>query len=81
MTITKEWVDAVFPEHGRTSCSDINLANKFGGWSGKYNPDTGQKEIRYPRCNRCYFLDNIGMKMEDLEFKIQCVILEYVDRK
>jgi hypothetical protein len=70
MIITKEWVDIVTPNHGRTSCDDNNLANSFGGWNGKYNRNTGKKEIDYPRCNRCYLLDHIGENTEDLEFEI-----------
>lgn len=41
--LTPEIVDLIAPEHGRTSCSDINLAN---GWS----------DDRTPRCYRCALL-------------------------
>lgn len=68
MKITKELVDSLFPRHGRTSCSDDNLTNGFGGWDGKYCPDTGKKEIRYPRCGRCYLLRHLGEDSRDMEF-------------
>jgi hypothetical protein len=31
MIITKEWVDQVCPVHGRTSCDDHHLNNRYGG--------------------------------------------------
>lgn len=70
MVITQDWVDTVCPEHGRTSCSDDNLSNRHGGWTGYFSRKTGAKEIRIPRCNRCYLMDNIGMDTDDLEFRI-----------
>lgn len=70
MVITREWVDIVCPEHGRTSCNDQNLNNSYGGWDGKFNPDTGRKVIHYPRCHRCYLLDNIGADTDKLEFHV-----------
>jgi hypothetical protein len=70
MLINKEWIDKICPKHGRTSCNDKEIYNGFGGWNGKYDVDTGAKIIKYPRCNRCYLLDNIGMDTEDLEFEI-----------
>jgi hypothetical protein len=76
MKITKEIVDAIAPEHGRTSCNDNDLANRFGGWSDRYNEKTGKKVIHYPRCNRCYLLDHVGCDTDSLEFKIT-VILEW----
>jgi hypothetical protein len=69
MIITKDWVDQFCPDHDRTSCSDDNLSNAHGGWTGYYSRKTGKKEIQYPRCSRCYLLDNIGMNTDDLEFK------------
>lgn len=69
-SITKEWIDTHCPNHCRTSCSDDNLNNSYGGWNGLYNRNTGERDINYPRCNRCYLLDNIGMNPNDLEFKI-----------
>lgn len=70
MKITRTWVDTVAPEHGRTSCSDAYLYNAPGGWEGKYNPDTGEKEIYYPRCNRCYLLDHLDMDTDALDFAV-----------
>ena len=70
MKITREWVNIVTPEHERTSCSDDNLYNASGGWEGKYNPNTGKKVIYYPRCNRCYLLDNVGLDLEVLDFAV-----------
>jgi hypothetical protein len=37
-------IDLISPEHGRTSCSDDNNFNGFGGRTA-------------PRCNRCALLD------------------------
>ena len=70
MTLTKEFVDQITPEHGRTSCSDSDLSNSYGGWDGTYDPKTGDKKIRWPRCTRCYLLSNIGEDTENLDFKI-----------
>ena len=69
MLITKEWVDKMAPNHGRTSCSDDNLANHYGGWDGTFRTDNGHKMIIIPRCNRCYLLFNIGRHTKDLEFE------------
>jgi len=74
MIITKEVIDILAPKHGRTSCSDENLSNAYGGWTGKYDVDTGRKKIIYPRCNRCYLIDNIGMEMDNIEFKFELFI-------
>jgi hypothetical protein len=68
MIITKSWVDLVCPKHERTSCDDQYLANHYGGWNGRYDSYTGKKEIQFPRCARCYLLDNIGTDTESLEF-------------
>lgn len=70
MIITREWADQFCPKHDRTSCSDNNISNANGGWTGYYDRKTGKKEIRHPRCVRCYLLDNIGMNIDDLEFNI-----------
>lgn len=70
MLITKEYINKIVPNHGRTSCSDNDISNGYGGWTGKYNRETGKKEIRHPRCNRCYLLNNIGIDTKDMEFKI-----------
>lgn len=78
MLITKEYVDELVPKHTRTSCSDSNISNAYGGWNGRYCEKTGRKKIIHPRCNRCYLLDNIGIDTDDLEFKIvRDVFLEY----
>ena len=71
MLLTSALVDTVVPEHGRTSCSDDNLANAYGGWNGKYNPNTGEKIIHFPRCNRCYLLANLGKDLADLPFQLE----------
>lgn len=68
MIITKEWIDIVCPEHSRTSCDDSNLNNSYGGWTGYYDRETGKREINYPRCARCYLLNNIGFEADNLEF-------------
>jgi hypothetical protein len=69
MIIERLWIDEVCPEHGRTSCDDINLSNAYGGWDGTYRTDNGHKNIRVPRCNRCYLLANEGFDTNDIEFK------------
>jgi hypothetical protein len=76
MKLTREAVDIFRPKHGRTSCDDNNLCNGYGGWTGKYDPDTGRKVIRYPRCNRCYLLEHVGEEIETLDFKPE-MTLEY----
>jgi hypothetical protein len=76
MVLTKEIVDALAPEHGRTSCDDGNLANSHGGWNGKYDENTGRKVINYPRCNRCYLLDHLGEDLDKLSFRVN-VCLEW----
>lgn len=71
MKLTQEVIDIIAPNHGRTSCSDERIINGYGGWSGKYDRDTGHKEIRVPRCTRCYLLNNLGEDVESLEFRIE----------
>lgn len=71
MILTREVVDVLASEHDRTSCTDEDLANSFGKWSGEYNPKTGEKVIWYPRCTRCYLLDNLGRDTSDLDFKLE----------
>lgn len=71
MKITKAWVDAITPKHGRTSCRDNDLSNCFGGWTGKYDENTGKKVIQHPRCNRCYLLDHLGEELESLPFEVE----------
>lgn len=80
--VTKEWVDIVCPEHGRTSCSDTDLGNVSGGWNGKFDENTGKKVIQYPRCNRCYLLDHLNEKFDDLAFAVEVEVrLEFRDKK
>jgi len=67
MIITQEFIDIVAPEHGRTSCSDTDTGNGYGGQDG-FDPKTGEPNIRYPRCNRCYLLRHIGEDTSTLEF-------------
>jgi hypothetical protein len=80
MIVTKEWVDKISPEHGRTSCDDKELNNAYGGWDRTYDTNTGRKNIRVPRCARCYLLDSIGCDTKDLEFEpVVEVWLRYKD--
>jgi len=74
MILSKEIIDHIAPTHGRTSCSDDNLNNSYGGWNGKFDPDTGKKVINFPRCSRCYLMDNIGLDSESLAFKLDIVV-------
>jgi len=76
--ITQEIVDFICPEHGRTSCSDSDLGNSYGGWSGRFDEQTGNKEVYYPRCNRCYLMDHIGEDMDLLEFDFDYIILRWM---
>lgn len=69
MLLTKEQIDQMCPEHGRTSCDDEHLNNHWGGWDGTYRTYDGHKNIRIPRCNRCYLLYNVGLNTDDMEFK------------
>lgn len=74
MLITEELLEIVCPEHSRTSCSDSNLSNY-------YDSKTGNKDVRWPRYNRCYLMHNLGEDTEDLEFKVSfSVDLEWRDR-
>lgn len=70
MILTREEIDRIAPTHGRTSCNDDHRINSFGGWEGKYDVDTGKKDIRYPRCNRCYLLDHLDANTDDLDFEV-----------
>lgn len=71
MRITEEFINMIAPIHGRTSCSDENLINGYGGWTGKYDPNTGKKVVEYPRCIRCYLQTYIGYNTDDLKFSIE----------
>jgi hypothetical protein len=82
MIITQEWINIITPKHGRTSCCDEDLSNRFGGWNGYYDRHTGKKEIKSPRCVRCYLMDNIGIDTESLEFEISTeVFLTWRDKE
>jgi len=70
MILTKGVIDRLAPTHLRTSCNDDNLINGFGGWDGKYDVNTGKKDVRYPRCVRCYLLRNIYMDTDGMDFEI-----------
>lgn len=48
-TLIPEFVDAIHPEHSRTTCSDKNLENGF------YSSSSGG----CPRCTRCGLLEMI----------------------
>jgi hypothetical protein len=72
--ITKDWVDDVAPTHGRTSCSDADLANASGGWTGEFDVRTGKKKIDYPRCSRCYLLDHVGERIDSLDFEVRVAV-------
>jgi hypothetical protein len=71
MKLTQEVIDIIAPTHGRMSCNDDTQINGSGGWTGKYDRNTGHKEIRHPRCTRCYLLRNIGEDIDTLEFRIE----------
>lgn len=63
MILTEEFINIVTPEHSRTSCSDDNLSNAFAGSSI-------DGIIYFPRCYRCFLMDNIGYDTINLEFKV-----------
>lgn len=71
MQITEEFINAIAPVHGRTSCNDENICNGYGGWTGKYDPNTGKKVIEYPRCIRCYLITHLGYQMDELKFRVE----------
>lgn len=58
-TITKEWIDTVAPEHGRTSCSDTDISNGYSfiktQWMG--GVQVKREFDPHPRCNRCFLLE------------------------
>jgi hypothetical protein len=56
-------IDALVPQHGRTSCDDTNLAN---GWNSS-------DEV-LPRCNRCALLQALHGKSWPEEFSLHAVI-------
>jgi len=68
MKITKELVNILTPEHGRTSCSDDDPSN--GSCGIKDREFQGIVIERswdyYPRCNRCFLLDRVGEDTENV---------------
>lgn len=50
---TKEFIDLISPEHGRSSCSDDNLFNGFY----LEKDDETINEKYHPRCLRCALLE------------------------
>lgn len=62
MIITKEVIDVLTPNHGRTSCSDAYPGN--GGYEIEDRYFQGiviERNWKYrPRCNRCFLLDHEG---------------------
>lgn len=53
---TFEFIDLLFPEHGRTSCSDDNLNN-------------GLEEDGSFRCDRCFLLEIANGRVSPEKFK------------
>jgi hypothetical protein len=53
MTEVKEFIDLIYPEHSRTSCSDENIYNGFYLEDDFITIDVRCK----PRCKRCAFLE------------------------
>jgi hypothetical protein len=66
--LTQQVVDFVAPEHGRTSCSDKDLGNSWGGRDSRGN-------IVHPRCVRCYLLEHLGQDTDTLEFQISPMLI------
>lgn len=50
---TKEFIDFICPEHGRTSCSDENISN---GFCMEDDEETISQKY-YHRCARCALLE------------------------
>jgi hypothetical protein len=68
MEITKELVNILTPEHGRTSCSDENVCNGYCKIEDKkYKGVVIERSWDcYPRCNRCFLLLHIGEDTENV---------------
>jgi hypothetical protein len=68
MEITKELINILTPEHGRTSCSDDNPCNASYTIEDRklLGVVISKSWERYPRCNRCFLLDNIGEDTENV---------------
>lgn len=63
--LTPEMIDLLFPEHGRTSCSDEHKDNAFT----IKKPDG---RVEGPRCNRCFMLVHKGAL--DPRFQIEVLL-------
>lgn len=70
MVVTREIIDALRPDHDRTSCSDQNRQNGIAG-------------RRFPRCLRCALLDELetpgelAHKQFQLSLSIQRALFAY----
>lgn len=66
---TKEFIDFICPEHGRTSCSDDNICNGF--YVEDDDEGTISEKYRH-RCARCAFLEieNGTIKLTEANNKI-----------
>lgn len=62
--LTREIIDALRPDHGRTSCSDDNPAN---GWGSN-------GEGSAPRCTRCALLETLEGRAMDEGFELRIAI-------
>lgn len=73
MIITREFVDMVAPEHGRTSCSDECLNNSDMDIEDVVVlGQVVERRIRhYYRCGRCFMLSLVGCDTKDLTFDIK----------
>jgi len=60
MILTRDLIDLIESEHGRTSCSDTNLSNS------DYDIEHGY----FPRCRRCYLLSNENLDTDLLDFEV-----------
>lgn len=61
-----EFINIIYPEHGRTSCSDDNISNGFYLKDDEDGEEVISKEY-YPRCMRCALLEieNGTIKLTD----------------
>lgn len=63
--LTREIVDALVPEHGRTSCSDTDLSNGYAARAGDSC-----------RCSRCFLLTVLKEKYMDPEFVLEVQVVK-----
>lgn len=54
--LNRKLIDAIWPHHDRSSCSD---ASPFNG--------CGEDEYSYPDCHRCFALDHENEPLADME--------------